>query len=457
MNVTVKWGVRGALLLGWGGSWLIPTDIPMILIFSIYVWSLLVKTPLFFMRYLMVFFMAIGNIVGVFICENTTIYLTELAVWSHHVGSLPLLIIGWFLFIDILSFWDSKYSVPQLQIDKNWLSVTFMGRKLDFIYLLLCGLLVIEVILSIRILPHPFFLTGLDRFLFHKIYLNGLWDRMFYFILTCIPIVLLNMVYKKDRLSSFVFGIYLWLLFWTGEKFGGFWNILVFFGIIYSTKYINREYASILKVMKKVSGIVIGIGIVVFLNASLLYTNNDKQNFQDYFLQRIAQQGQLWWRTYELNYEGKGHVNELGDEFNSYFAGEETYKAKYNHAIYKIMRFTTPPHIFERVIAHGNRYSSSTFASAYYYFKEAGVLLYPCIGASIFWLITYLFIYSVNHFYFVEILLSTKLLWLSYPALAMSEFNFLFSYKTFAYFFVLLLLLIVRWQYRDIGKYGSSK
>lgn len=450
--------ILGLLFLDWQIANYFNTDVITVLLFSLYVVIILIKNPRFFIRYLMVFFMSVGNIVGVYICENESIYLTELGIMSHFVGSFSLLVIGWTLFIHILYLWDSKYDISNDGSDNILIHVKFQQHNVEISNMFMWTIVLLEIALLIRVFPVPFWITGTDRFFIHKVYITGIWEKGFYFILLSIPIIVSNILNKKSKLAYGILSTYIGILFWTGEKFGAYWNIIVLFCIMISVKYNYKNQVYFRMILKKFVMVGSCLFLVIFVNFFLLYGKNENNHFSDYFLQRVAQQGQLWWRTYELiKQSNDSKMDELQDEFRTYFSSDESYKKDYNHAIYKIMRFTTPKAIFDKRIASGSRYSTSTFATMYYYFKEYGVLIYPIFGASLFFWISYIFMYSVARSYLIETLLSFKILVASYPALAMSEFNFLFSYKVTFYFIFVIGLLIFRNQWGKRRENESAK
>lgn len=76
------------------------------------------KYPNFLIRYIMLFFMAVGNLVGVLICEHSSIWLSELSIYAGHVGSFPLLLCGWFLLIAVVWMLDIRFK-PAI-LDQNY-------------------------------------------------------------------------------------------------------------------------------------------------------------------------------------------------------------------------------------------------------------------------------------------------------------------------------------------------
>lgn len=432
---------------------LINLDSLVLFTFFLFIGFLLYNNPNFIIRYVMIFFMCLGNIIGVFICENTSLYLSELDIISFYSGSFPLLALGWFVFLFVLYLLDTKYQFNSKTIPI--IKVKFKDIRISVKGVIFIAFALFSLILIAHVGSHPFFLEGIDRFQYQQKYLQGYWQQIIGWASLCIPIILLLIIENKSKLSATVLGIYLLFLFMTGEKFGGFWNVIVIASIVYSIYGQTLDKNKLFKVLGRLFFVFICLLIVLFVHRGLNY-NSSLANNTDYFLQRMAQQGQLWWKTYDSEKGSGFRVNELQDETRTYFEFSDTNVKDYNHAIYKIMRVTTPEDIFDKKIESGSRYSTSTFATMYYYFKEIGVLGYAVIGAVCFWLIMRAFMYSVANNYLVELYISGRLLFDSYAALTQSEFNLLFSYKSMVYIGIFLFLYLLR-QFLNKKRYISNE
>lgn len=280
--------------------------------------------------------------------------------------------------------------------------------------------------------------------MYRDLYLPGIWSRVLVWFYMLTPIFLYLAFWKRAKIGFFILMIYSFVLFLTGEKFGGFWNIIVFACIIYTAINSRREKKEQFAILKKATIAFFCIFIVLIFHRGLNSGNFDFDNNSNYLTQRIAQQGQLWWRTYSLDQFNGTRIDELQDETATYFQTNDIAEKQYNHAIYKIMRFTTPSDLFEAKITSGSRYSTSTFASMFYYFKTPGVIVYGILGASFLWGIMRIFIYAIRGEYLIELCISSKLLLNAYNALSQSEFNLIFTYKNLVYFSLIIALYIIR-------------
>lgn len=406
------------------------------------------KYPNFLIRYIMLFFMAIGNLTGVFICEHSNVWLPELSIYAGHTGSYPLIFCGWFLLIAVVWMLDIRFK-PAI-LDQNYEICKFsIGSQSIKIYQLLAILCFIVALLSlINVAWRPAFLEHIDRFAYRERYITRPLEIMANFIYAMFPILFAMTMKKINRfwlylncLTVVFFSLY---LFCTGEKFGGFWYIVVYLCVISSLFTQSLSVKELHIRIKKISGIFLVLLTVVAINQSLTYSLGGNRFVTVYFPQRIAQQGQLWWRTYALDKNNGMRINELGDETRVFFQPDDQKKLEYNHAIYKIMRFTTPADIFHRKILSGSRYSTSTFASMFYYFKRIGVILWGIIGGILFWGLMYLCMTSAGNLYVVESILASKLLVMSYAVLAMSELNILLQFKQIFYLLIVISMFVVR-------------
>lgn len=417
-----------------------------ILLFTFIVFGigLFFEKPNFLIRYMLFFFGLTGNILGVYVIENSNLYLTELNINSAYAGSLPLLVIAWSLFLIILLVLDMLFPV-NTKCNSMEFRIVFKGFRINCFELLQYFMLLLVAILWLHLWRNPYYLEHMDRFAYHLTYVTGGYKRIFAWCVYCVPAVCYMAIKKHSKIAVLDLVLYGALLFWTGEKFGGFFNIVLNIGLIYSIYGEGYSSEDIRKILFKFMIVFIALLSIVFVHRGLNYNSSIDEEFA-YFKQRMAQQGQLWWRTYSIDKDHDMRFNELDSEINTFFETNDFNEKYYNHAIYKIMRFTTPLDMFWRKIDSGSRYSSSTFASFYYYFKELGVIVYSTIGAIVFWFFHRMFIYSIKNSYLIETLISAKLLTVCYAFFSQSEFNFLFSIRTIVYIVIFSLLCIIRFN-----------
>lgn len=410
--------------------------------------------PNFIIRYIMLFFIAIGNLVGVFICEHSNLWLVELGVRAGYQGSFPLLLAGWTIFIFVVWMLDKKYSL-NTDIDvKEYIKIKFGKYSIDLYQILMMLGFIFAIVSFAKVVSNPAFLEHIDRFVYRERYITRPLEIMTNSIYAMLPILFMMIVKRIHNswhwLIYSIIIFYFAYLFFIGEKFGGFWYVIVDGCIIFSLYAQKIPAERVRKWLWKLPKIFCILLLVIAIHRTLTYSVGVIDFVQNYLPQRVAQQGQLWWRTYALDKSNTIRIDELGDETRTFFQFNNNNK-EYKHAIYKIMRFTTPNDIFQRKIASGSRYSTSTFASMFYYFKRVGVIILAIVGGCLFWGLMYLLMYAVSHLYILETVLAAKLLVNCYPVISMSEFNTLLQFKMLLYFIIVVGLIYIRKHMSNAG------
>lgn len=416
--------------------------------------------PNFIIRYIMLFFMALGNLIGVLICEHSSLWLIEIGARAGLQGSFPLLLAGWTIFIFVVWMLDRKFHPNVDVLDKNFIKIKFGKYSIDLFQILIVFTFLFAITSFANVASNPAFLEHIDRFVYRERYITRPLEVMTNSIYAMLPILLMMIVKRiHNSWHWLIYGTFLFYctyLFFVGEKFGGFWYVIVDICIILSLYARKLPTETVRGWLWKLTKMFCILLLVVVVHFKLTYSIGAVDFVQNYLPQRIAQQGQLWWRTYALDKNNSIRIDEIGNETRTFFQVNNKYEKEYKHGIYKIMRFTTPDDIFQRKIISGSRYSSSTFASMFYYFKRAGVIIWAIIGGCLFWGIMYLLMYAVSHLYILETFLAAKLLVNCYPVIAMSELNVLFQFKFLLYFIIILVLIFIRKYITNAGN-GISK
>lgn len=209
--------------------------------------NLLLFYPNFVIRYIMIFFMSLGNLLGVFICEHENIWLSELSVSSEYVGSFPLLCLGWGIFIFTVWILDQKKTLQVENQKFEFVQLKFGHFKFSIQTCLVLGLIICSTLLLIHVTPHPAFLEHLDRFAFQKKYITTLWKHVLSIYYAGLPLLLSIIIANKAYVKSLKVPAYISIieycvfLFFSGEKFGGFWYVIVISCIVFSIKGQNID------------------------------------------------------------------------------------------------------------------------------------------------------------------------------------------------------------------------
>ena len=216
----ICWGADIGEIANWPG--IIILGLWAIIIFSL--------NPMICLRYPFVIFTAVTNALGVLIIEQTNLYLTELNTYGHANHSLFYLLFTWFLVLSTITILEVL--LPLTEICKLNKHSTFNGtlQSTGALIFPICGGIFIAFFLwqFLSVLPHPFFLEHMDRFLYSKKYISLWQGKLIGYFTYMLPVIVAGTFhsnYRKISMSALiVFFIY---KFWTGEKFGAFF--LVFY------------------------------------------------------------------------------------------------------------------------------------------------------------------------------------------------------------------------------------
>ena len=154
-----------------------------------YFMILLKTNSRFFFRYIVFYFNVSLALCGVYLIESTDIWLYELGVYSEYAGAFPLFCAYYMAFLLAMEFFDTKFSSlssPAIPCAHKYRhkNLTFgILRGLIFLCILLIG------VSFCRVLSHPNFYDRLDRFIYARLYLSGIWQKirgwLIYFIPLC--------------------------------------------------------------------------------------------------------------------------------------------------------------------------------------------------------------------------------------------------------------------------------
>lgn len=399
------------------------TSVFLIIFFCLYV---LYQQPISILRFPFAYFIAATNLIGVIIIEYGNIHLDELNVFSSANNSLAVLVLGWFLFLSTMFWLESFYPYDYNLELPCQTKVKIKNIAIEFNTLFLMSFLIFLIPFLIKVLPHPYFLEKVDRFLYFAYFFSDSEKRILNIFNYFLPVIVALMIKYRSKFSLFILCAYILMKFFMGEKFGLFFYIFCYF-VIFAGSNITLTKTIIVKYAFR-AFIVFAILIsVVFGHRALLYNADLGGNFT-YLIQRTAQNGQLWWALYPEARENHFNFTELSDEVGSFYAFD--YNINYSTGIYKVMKKTTPAKIFNAKIDAKSRYADSTFATIFYYFGIPGIFLFSIFVAALYWVLVRYMIYAFNNIFIFDLLVMGKLFSVANTVLTQSDFNLLFSYQT---------------------------
>lgn len=385
-------------------------------VFCIYFFRLALKRPDMYIKYLAYIFIMFAAVGGTMVIEFTSMYLIELETYSSFVGSLPLLLTSyWFLFV-VFTFFERNQNI--ITIDSSNAQLPHgLGKIINVATILT---IIIYGLMFLSVIKRPAFLVGLDRFYYASTYKT---NRIISILknqagnLLLFP--LLSIVYGKRRLGLISMGLYFFYFLWVGNKFGPFFTALCILCLIYHKKLIEkgRKYA------KKIL-IIIGIVMLMLVGTTVIIASQTGSGGNSYLFNRLAMQGQEWWKTYDLC-KGTVHPGDFMDEIEALFNVNKNVAGNVNtyHGIYRIMYLTTPKARVDFKLSTGALYTEAGFASAYYYFGALGNLIFAALmGIAIAKTING-FIRAFNNQDIIKMLILIRLFQLERTNLTMFLFN----------------------------------
>lgn len=351
-----------------------------ILIFCIYNYITNTDKIILFLENILIVLL---NIFGVFVIETKKIYLYETMKYSFFKNSLPELVLIQLVFLYVILKKDEKIKrIKKLKIKKN------NKRIIDKIVVLIIG--GYDIYYFILAISKPYFKYKVDRFLYLQTKLSSLERSIYQYNLVIFYLtVMLIIVFKKNNKVKFFLKTMLIVQIITevllGNKYGIFIGYLTS-GILYFFKTSQYNNRMLKKVFNKVIFLLVLVFCILFIHKKLLYEDILKENytikhFFNYFYQRTAQQGQLWWGTYDQKQIGNFEEikNELLESENKY---KDEINFKNENGIWKIMRLNAPREVVKMKAESFAAYTMTSNASINYYFGLFGNLIFVLLAGT---------------------------------------------------------------------------
>lgn len=412
--------------------------------------------PVFIIKYSFLLFLFLTNLIGVFVIEHSSIWLGELQKQSSSCGSFFLLALAHWFFILLVWMFELKYGQrinnKIATQNRDILSLYNLKNSETLLNFLICFLTAGFLLFLIRVVRNPAFLLGLDRVEYERTYLTGIYRPMQGLFAFFAPLIGMLYIVKQKRKFFLVVALYFLCLFMSGVKFGAF--IIALYQwipiVLYQFSLTKKQYKKIAKYVVVVLAMFIG---VVMVHNKTTYQYSIQENAK-YIGSRLAQQGQMWWTTYNDQIGKSCHINEFRDELSVWFKWNATGLNDYNYGIYKLMKQAITYDMFQYRTSVGWRYAAGTDAYVLYYFGSIGLILYDFLFAALYCLIVNWYMGSFRSLSIVDCLLAGKFVSLMHLVLSQCDFDRLFSIKVVLYLVVLLIYHFFGY-YRHIPKMRS--
>ena len=381
--------------------------------------------------------------------EIKVIYLYELKKYSFFKGSFPELIL-----IYIIFFYSLFYFLKKDIIKKNILKLTKCDKNLKLLeYIIFFIILIYNFYFLQKTLQAPYYKLNVDRFVYNKIMFTKI--EFFFFRLHPLVIMILSYFYLNIRRLIIKLCVVLniiiifLILFLSGNKFGEFIS-LVFYVFLILLPLFYKNIKKLKKMFKILLTMLSVIILLTYTHKKMYDSNYNFNKFYNYVIQRGAQQGQLWWGTYDKKYEGsvKEVILELKNGQAKYLYNKQINEQT---GIWKIMLLNAPQQIVEDKYESGSRYSCSSKASINYYFGLIGNIIFSILSARLFSFLYTFFYMKYNNIlleilkYFLFLKLYGRLMVLTF----MSDFWILSDIKTI----MLLIMAYTLLKYKKFNKF----
>lgn len=397
------------------------TSVLSVVIFIAWLLLLTYRYPSFILKYLYVFFSVVAAVSGCCYIEFfSPLWLPELQMHTTFAGSLPLLIFGNWALVAALFWMDMIWGC-----ENDSSTASHNPNRENVVNAFAWIALIITILAFVNVMYDPSFARGVDRFAYDALHSENLIVTLSskllpYLILASILAVRMG----KRTLGLVSVFFYCLFLFWTGEKFGGYFLLACEFALV----FYDRIYAFAKESARKLMAVIACVIVLLVGLACFAYSFTSSDSVDDFLEYRIAAQGQLWWATYE-KLDGSSHPEEMWDEVIALRKDGNDIPANVgsNNGIYKMMYFTAPQSVVDSKLARGSRYSGGGFATAYYYGGVLGVMLFSCVSAFLISLITNALIRAFRDKRIIDAFLLLRLFLLSQVTLGMFLFSVFFE------------------------------
>lgn len=378
------------------------------------------------------------NILGVYVCEATSMYLNEQGLYTSYCNALTHLIFCYVIFFGIIELRRlQSHQQYSIKIDKSYTvynssHINFNTRLITLVGTVLCAVLFLKVI------KKPAFMLGLTRLWYMQEVLSGWQNSLKSYLPLFIPAAVNCGKTGNRKLMICFFSLLFLYYFWVGDKFGTFYFAIYVFLLTYFIEYKT-------KTLRKAS---IAMVIAVFVLLVVVYVQrkltlgNGIDLFIKYLFNRLSNQGGTWYGVFRRYCDQKIMISEFSEELLSILPGSSI--DKFSVGQWKMMLVSSGGSSYAQYrIETMNPYTATTTASLYYYFGyPATVLFYIVTGIMYGKFVGYTRDICGNGV-LLESIVSIKVLIHLHAFLTSSDL-YIISYKGLIYVAILCILICLR-------------
>lgn len=391
----------------------------------------------FILEYLWLVVSASLNLLGNYICDTQEVYLIELGRTTSYMHSFTPLVLVYVILFSVLEIIRLKKGFSFASIKSDEQNRTNNANTKTLKIILLIGIVIVAVLFA-SVYSTPYFSVGAARLLYAQDYMGQFQRSIKTYLPMFMPIAIMYGRASKKKLLPIIFFVLTVLFyFWVGDKFGTY-----FFAIYIVAVSLDRHIEE--KQLKRLSivffSLIVLLLLIVFAYRVLLY-NENRSLFLEYLMQRLAQQGEVWWSVFAKESGSPLKIAEFGEEIKSIlpFGNADNFVGQWkmmlvasNYSSYASYR-----------IEVGNPYTSTTTASIFYYFRWPGIILFYTFCGLFYGRLVQHSVQSVRDYRILETMICIKL-FTSFHDLLFASDLYLISYKGIIYIFLLYVLVYMR-------------
>lgn len=409
--------------------------------------SVVIEKDRFLLKYIYKTVGILTFILGVFVCDSIPLWLGEIRETTFYSGAFNLIAFYFWLFLTILRLMDYRMSKMIWQKKKctvrlgsfNLTNFLFRnGRVIIFVF---------GMCLFASVATHPIFGESfVNRFEYSQQYVSRLLNVVRGYPILLSVLVIAPMVNKdKVTLGEIVKNIivpyipYILFLIWTGNKFGAFWELIYYLIIPFLafTSISRRTIKTIVKytliIVIALTALLIGYYILNGMNISLaMYTIGE----------RIACQGELWWKTIAIVDDGSYRIGEMGNEINNIIQSIATEGQSHHYGVYNLMRILGNPAVVTAYESINTRFSASGIELPFYFIRYFSFIVVPLLTCPFLSWFTNEYISAVKDRRFFAAISSAKLLQLTVAAFSQGDF-YAFTSTTSILFMMIFIISVL--------------
>jgi hypothetical protein len=431
-----------ALAAEWFIGQLININLAALATYVTYLWVLYVRDKRFILEFFWLITMASLNIVGAFCCDGG-LFLVELSYTSWYVCAVvPLVTLYIIMFAAIEMFRLSREIVgAEIAMSPN-------RDKNKYNWILLVGT-TIAVYLFAQVAVNPYFSVGTLRLDYASQYMSSFSVSLRTYLPFFLPVVV--MAWRSGcRMLPIVFilvtfGFY----FLEGDKFGAYFFAAFVLALAALPSLDEKKISAIVKVLFIFFWLLIGI---VYIQRVLLFDNTFTE-FVDVIIQRLAQQGEVWWSIFMHGGGAPLPSVDISSEINAILAPAT--QSSYDFGQWRMMRVSCDYSAYSAYrIEAGNPYTSTTTASIVTYFGYFGAVIFYAVSGWVYAALIYNASRAFDSCRVLESMIFVKLISIGGNILFASDLTYLLSLQGAFYVCALFALTVLR-EYRSAK--GFSK